>query len=212
MLAFYLIVLGFSKFVSRCILNGFNIFSDRIYNKFTHNFYLVCFYFSSLMLIRNNELDYNIYQFHIFHYIYDLHNVILAGNKEYIYHHVVSLFLLLISFPNYRVQGMQLIGALDHGNFLLSIGKCCSYLEPYTDRWWRLNHFVGVCSFFFFLLSFVYYRLYWFLEFIRDNAHNGLHFKILLGLLYVLQIYWFYFVLKMTKRVFVGQYNIVDGH
>lgn len=138
-----------------------------------------------------------------------------------LFHHVITLALINISYATrYHKIGVLVIFVHDITDILLEFTKCNVYLKDINKRFKCLHEFISNVSFVIFTISWFICRLYWFplrilyasgvisayKAFPQESYLYGM-FNILLWLLFILDIYWFYFILLFLYKILSGQLN-----
>lgn len=138
-------------------------------------------------------------------------------------HHIVTLCLLVWSFAvRFYYVGFILVFLLDIGDVLLELSKTLVYLSDLNGKKVQLPQQMANVMFLIFTVQWILCRLYWFpMKVLQSSGHVSMvmcptgwfyiPFNILLFVIYLMQIYWFYFIVKLLVKVLIIGEDVEDN-
>lgn len=139
-------------------------------------------------------------------------------------HHVITLTLIVVSYATrYHKVGLMVLFVHDITDILLEFTKCNVYLKNRNGKFYSIHETISNWCFAAFAFAWFLFRLYWYpLKILYTTSVVSVHraylrgcglyafFNSLLGILLILNIYWFYFVLLFLYKVATGQLKEVS--
>jgi ceramide synthetase len=138
-------------------------------------------------------------------------------------HHFITLALITWSYAiRFHYIGVVLLFLHDIGDVLLESGKTVKYFEILDGKKSVVIDTVANIIFGIFTLEWILCRLYWYpIKVLQSsgvvttqvciNIVFYLPFNVMLILLYLMQVYWFYFILKLLYKVLVKGQSADDN-
>ncbi|UJR19075.1 hypothetical protein I4U23_022206 [Adineta vaga] len=153
-------------------------------------------------------------------YIHSVYATIYLDSKRkdfyiMILHHIITTILIFVSYAiRYHRVGLLVLFCHDIADIWLEITKIIRYLNTKQDKRWEQISYIG---FTIFVICWFVFRLYWFplkvlystgVVAVYRTLDRGLHlyipFNIMLWILFILNIYWFFLILKVLHNAIFG--------
>lgn len=137
-------------------------------------------------------------------------------------HHVLTVSLLLYSFiARFHKIGLLVLFLQDIGDIVLELGKTSFYFKERRGKSHAIPEYFANFFFAVFTMQHVLFRLYWFpTKVIYSSMHVSviihpagpgyLPFNIMLVALYIMQVYWFKFIVRLLIKILVYKESVRD--
>jgi ceramide synthetase len=171
---------------------------------------------------------YWLYMFQLGFYSHFLFATIFINTKRkdfwvLLLHHFLTLALTSWSYAvRYHYVGLIVLFLHDIGDVFLETAKTLKYFEILDGKRNKFMDLLANIAFGIFTLEWIVCRLYWYPMKVLQSSGvvsmvvcpSGafyLPFNIMLILLYLMQVYWFYFILKLLYKVLIKGESVDDN-